>query len=67
MASPVNHFDETDIRLETKLNWLHVASNETLTYYTLHKKRGKEAMDNMDNMDNMDILPHYQGYAVHDH
>jgi len=61
LQSPVNYFDETGLCVEAKLNWLHVASNEKLTYYFIHKNRGKEAMDEMG------ILPHYQGYAVHDH
>jgi transposase len=61
LASPTNYFDETGLRVETKLNWLHVASNEKVTYYFIYQKRGKEAMDEMG------ILHDYQGYAVHEH
>lgn len=61
LASRVLHFDETGMRCEKKLHWIHVASSQMATLYTIHKKRGQEAMEAAG------ILPEFQGTAVHDH
>jgi transposase len=61
LASRVLHFDETGMRCEKKLRWVHVASSQKATLYIMHAKRGREAMEAGG------ILPAFQGIAVHDH
>lgn len=61
LAARVLHFDETGMRCEKRLRWVHVASSQLATLYTIHAKRGKEAMNEAG------ILPLFQGTGIHDH
>lgn len=54
------HFDETGLRVNGSLHWLHCACDENWSYFSLQKKRGKEAIDKIG------ILPEYDGLAMHD-
>ena len=57
----VLHADESGLRVKGKLHWLHVASTDRLTDYTVHARRGKEAMDDAG------VLPGFKGRVIHDH
>lgn len=61
LTSEVLHFDETGMRCEKKLHWVHVASSEAATFFRMHAKRGQEALDEIN------IFPQFQGTACHDY
>jgi transposase len=58
--SPVIHSDETGLRINERLGYVHVASTPELTHYAAAKHRGHTAMDEIN------ILPRYCGTCVHD-
>jgi transposase len=61
LAAEVAHFDESGVRVNGQTQWLHVAGTAEHAFYTIHPKRGQEAMTAGG------ILPKFAGCAVHDH
>ena len=57
----VVHADETGLRVEGELHWLHTATTLLYTYLFVHKKRGCEALNS-----NKSILDKITGWLVHD-
>ena len=60
LKSPVIHNDETGMRCDGSLHWVHSTSTSTHTHYALDKKRGAPAMDKIG------VLPNYTGVSIHD-
>ncbi len=59
-AAAVAHFDETGLRVDGKLRWVHSASTGKYSLIIVHDKRGTAAMDAAG------VLPTFTGVAVHD-
>src|SRR5215207_9932740 len=57
---PVLNADESGLRVNKLLQWLHVACTDTLVWMARHAKRGMEAFDALE------LLPQYHGVLVHD-
>jgi transposase len=59
-AAEVVHLDETGLRVDGRLSWVHSASTAKLSLFTVHARRGVEAMTAAG------VLPAMTGVAVHD-
>lgn len=59
-TSSVVHADETGLRVNARLAWVHAVSTKALTLYHLDERRGVTAMDAMG------VLEHLTGVLVHD-
>jgi transposase len=58
--SALIHADETGLRVEGRLHFVHVTSNTRLTHYTAAAGRGRTAIEAAG------VLPRYRGTCVHD-
>ena len=54
------HTDETGLRVAGSLHWLHNLSTPLLTWYGVHRHRGKAALEHFG------ILPDFRGRLIHD-
>ena len=61
IASERVNFDESGIKENGKLKWLHNASTEKLTYQFVHLRRGKEALES-----EKSVFKEFKAVAVHD-
>ena len=57
---PVLHADESGLRVDSTLHWLHVLCSHRLTWYGVHTRRGRAALDDFG------ILKDFSGCLVHD-
>ncbi|MDQ7023600.1 MAG: transposase [Candidatus Gracilibacteria bacterium] len=60
LKEEIIHVDESGIRVDGKLDWIHVTSTKYLTLLRLHEKRGREAIE-----DNA-ILPNFKQTIISD-
>ena len=60
LNAPVLHADETGLRVDGSLAWLHSASNELYTYQGVSNRRGKQGIAEVG------LLPLYTGTLIHD-
>ena len=58
--SSIAHFDESGIKINGKIKWLHAATDGKTILYSVHDKRGVIAINDIG------ILPEFNGISVHD-
>lgn len=54
------HADETGLRVNKKLHWMHVVATGNLTWMAMHTQRGAPAFQDLG------VLPQFKGILVHD-
>jgi transposase len=59
-AGPLQHADETGMRIAGKRHWLHVNSTRWLTHLAWHARRGRQALEDIG------IWPRFRGRAMRD-
>jgi len=59
-ASPMVNFDETGLRVQGALHWVHSASTAKYSLITVHPRRGTKGINAAG------VLPDFTGIAVHD-
>jgi transposase len=59
-VSPLQHADETGLRIAGKRHWLHVNSTRFLTHLAWHARRGRKALEDIG------IWPRFRGRAMRD-
>jgi transposase len=60
VAAPIAHADETGLRVDGQLQWLHVLATGLLTWMGIHPKRGKKAFEALG------LLTCFVGTLIHD-
>lgn len=59
-AEPILHADETSVPINKVKHWLHVLCTPLLTFFAIHRSRGKEAIADIG------IIPTFTGWLMHD-
>ena len=59
-VSPLQHADETGLRIAGNRHWLHVNSTRFLTHLAWHAKRGRQALEDIG------IWPRFRGRSMRD-
>jgi transposase len=59
-TASVAHADETGMRVNKTLHWMHVVASKTLTWMARHVRRGKVAIEELG------LLPNFKGTLIHD-
>jgi transposase len=60
IKAAITHADETGLRVNKTLHWMHVLASANLTWLGLHAKRGKEAFHALG------LLALFRGTLIHD-